>query len=352
MADVAVILGAGASWDVSSGSGNADRQWQPPLVSELFGQRARQHFWDVLSRSEGALNLYDQLFPLAVANSLPLESKLSEYADDKADPRVQASFKHLPPYISDVLFRCSQAYLQDMGNYRQLVHYLLADRASRVAFVVMNYDVLLETALMRFDLALTVRSMDDYVADGRQALVYKAHGSVDWARPIRSARLGGGWNTLVESSSLADLAKPPVEFITSRPQNVSDTVQLRNENWYWYPALTLPLANKTESDFVFPKEHEESMVKELSGCTQVLIVGTSAQDPDLLSVLSRSLPEQLERVDIVIGARGEDRVEVPGRLTRGVRQFGLAESNSVMHTFELNWSDYVREHLSNFAVPR
>ena len=348
MANVVVILGAGASWDVSSGSGVSDVHWRPPLTSELFGDRARADFWNVLSRSEGAMNLYVQLHPLAVTNSLPLEQKLSEFANHK-DPRVRESFKQLPPYISDVLFRCSTAYQYDNGTYRQLVHVLLAEAGNKVAFLVMNYDTLLEQAITAFDPMLSFRSMADYVADGRQALVYKLHGSVDWGRPIGTIVGGPGWKDQLRDLPLDQLTQRPVEFIPNRSEDTSAPVQLRGERWYWYPALTLPLADKSAADYVCPPEHVESLRRELATVSHVLIAGTSAQDPDVLSLLAETLPAKLTRVDVVTGGPRDEGIAVENRLLSGVRQFVHARETGALTTFPNGWSSYVNTRLSEFA---
>ena len=177
---IAVILGAGAAHDVSNESRAVNPQFQPPLVEELFGDGARDHFSDIMDRYEGAGLLYDELFGLAKAGRLDLEAKLQEYASDEAPPTIARAFRYIPPYIRDVLAESGRVYGSNLGTYTQLVLMLLAHQPHQIAFIVMNYDDLLERALRRYDAPnFSFESLPDYVQGERQAQVYKLHGSTN-----------------------------------------------------------------------------------------------------------------------------------------------------------------------------
>jgi hypothetical protein len=245
--------------DVSDGSGKAAIAWRPPLTSELFGARARADFWDILTQYPDALTLYTQLFPLATGGTLPLEQKLSEFATH-SNVNIRRQFKQIPAYIADVLHRSSYEYRLDKGVYKRLVHALLGEGEHRVLFLLLNYDTLLEQALTEFDSRLSFKSLDDYVAHDRHALVYKLHGSVDWAVPISGA--DGRWVDRISKYPLEQLTANPVEILSDR----SVFNGASNKSNFWYPMLTLPLANKSQDDFVCPQSHVLSLRTELESC--------------------------------------------------------------------------------------
>ena len=109
---IAVILGAGAAHDVSSGSKPTEVHFRPPLVRDLFGVRARDSFMDVLDRYKGASLLYDELFRVATAETetLNLETKLQEYAQNE-DERIARAFRSfsaaLPTYGREAAPGCA-----------------------------------------------------------------------------------------------------------------------------------------------------------------------------------------------------------------------------------------------------
>lgn len=291
MKKAAVILGAGASYDVSNGSYASPDQWRPPLTSELFGDRAGDHFEQLMRRYPRADVLFQELYPLAATETLNLEQKLREYAGH-SNAIVREAFKQIPPYLRDVLATCTDHYQGNSGCYTQLILGLLAHTNHDVAFIVMNYDDLLERALNRFDYNLYhYRALGDYILDDRPAKVFKLHGSVNWVAQM-GVQPEGSWYSVLERLDLTQ-SLGQVE-VRSGITNIATDIG----NKLFYPVLTLPLANKTEGDLVAPRRHIEVLEAFLAECKKFLIIGTSGQDSDLIDILSRTVqvPDLLQFV--------------------------------------------------------
>lgn len=100
MKKVAVILGAGASYDVSNGTVPiTNEEMRPPLARELFDVR----FWQWRRYYRGAEVLGMELGRLAQRQEEPfdLEARLRDHAES-SDVRTRRAFRDIPPYLRDV----------------------------------------------------------------------------------------------------------------------------------------------------------------------------------------------------------------------------------------------------------
>ena len=112
--------------------------------------------------------------------SIGVEQLLADYAQ-REDPRLREKFKHIPPYLRDLIYKASAFYTNIPSCYMQLVTELLAQSRNQVLLILLNYYNLLESALTRFDRETFVfGAFGDYIRPERQAQVVKLHGSVDW----------------------------------------------------------------------------------------------------------------------------------------------------------------------------
>lgn len=115
MGKVCVILGAGASHDVLGPGAsvvvdNLDENqdlntWRPPLASELFAIATKPNYEPILVNYGGAKSLAQSL-----AGNPSLESELRRYSEHE-DPQTRQTFKHIPPYIRDVIRACCDRYI-------------------------------------------------------------------------------------------------------------------------------------------------------------------------------------------------------------------------------------------------
>ncbi len=243
---VAVILGAGASYDAWNETGPpAEMAWRPPLAREFFG--ARQAFWPVLGSYRGARLLASELGELARGDAFNIELKLREFAEHN-DQRIRRAFREVPPYLRDVILEVVRTYTgtHNPGTHLRFVMHLLSTGAP-VAFIDLNYDPYTEMALAYFDRSLTIGSIDDYVAPGRQAIVCKVHGSIDWG--IRMGQPQLGWPAALEEF---DPLKRTTKDIVLNQNRTGSNGWADAEGAPLYPMLTAPLAGKGQLDLVCP----------------------------------------------------------------------------------------------------
>jgi SIR2-like domain len=306
---VAVILGAGASKDAFNETGPPRNQsWQPPLAAELFGQRPA--FWPVMAQYSGVRVLASELGEM-MRRGANLEVKLREYAEH-SDRRIREHFNEVPAYLRDLIISVWQNFTNTIspGTHLHLVTRLLS-LGINVAFIDLNYDPYIETALADFDATLKIMKMADYVAEGRQAIVGKVHGSIDWGTPLLPD---------VEWKEAIRRFNPH-----ARGETILQPSRRLGDDWWHqkgtrlYPVLTAPLAGKGPMDLVCPREHTSALQTFLKDCRHFLVIGTSAQDADLLDLLGRSVSKP--RVVHYVSESPEHAAAAQGRLESACPQF-------------------------------
>jgi len=290
MKKVCVILGAGASYDVQgAGSqviranmieGDFTNAWQPPLASELFNIGQRPRFEKILLRYPGARTLAQLLAVDTQSEDISLESELRRYAIHH-DEQTRQNFKHIPPYIRDVIWACNSFYVETPSNYSRLVQNVLAEEPHDVLFLTLNYDTLLEKAISLYNPRISFGNLSGYV-DTSNVKVVKLHGSINWFRAIAEP---GDWFKAVEDFD--PLSKPQAGNIMIN--NDTDVSSLQFRSRLCYPVLTAPLAGKDPSAMVAPDRHVEVARNFISDCQKFLIIGCSALDNDLLEMLDETV---------------------------------------------------------------
>ena len=285
---VCVILGAGASYDVrSDASPVITPKLRPPLAESLF-DAGNPEFWRVLQRYSGASFLAQNLIT-DLANGTGLEDALGHYAEHPSE-QLRQRFKHIPPYLRDLLWQCSENYTKIPSGYVRLVTQLLAEHPHEVMFIVMNYDNFLEKALTLFDGSYTFDRLPYYIAQHRSAKIVKLHGSIDWFRPMPREDLT--WDQCVERLNI-EQPYPDIKVIDLGPH--TRDILGPESSWgldrapYVYPVLTAPLAGKGLAAAVCPGTHQSFAREFLATCEKVLVVGTSGADDDLLDLLDSSM---------------------------------------------------------------
>ncbi|MEX0786181.1 MAG: hypothetical protein WD939_06050 [Dehalococcoidia bacterium] len=285
MKKAAVVLGAGASFDVHNDTVPVlNPDLRPPVARQLFDAR----FWHYRRPYRGAEVLGAELGRLARDDSaFDLEARLTQYATS-SDERTRRHFKDVPPYLRDVLMHASNEYVPSPTNYINLVRRLLQDGTHEITFVVLNYDTLLERALSRYDRSLTFRNLDEYVTPGRQARVIKIHGSTNWAVSIPGTGRGEnqniGWERALDQFEPS--SAPSDQTLVDERDDTSHGWRHPDNGRFLYPRLTAPLREKT---FSCPEEHTWYLADFLSACHKFMIIGTSGLDDDLLDVMEEAV---------------------------------------------------------------
>jgi hypothetical protein len=282
---------------------------RPPLARELFDLERRTDFRSILAEYEGAVVLAQGLASKSklTGSGFDLEKELKSIAEHPSR-LMREHYKHVPPYLRDLLMICSYEYTPYPSCYIRLAQLLLADEPSDVLFLVLNYDDLLEQALYQFTAgAIRFESLDDYVRAERPVKVVKLHGSVNWFKAIGPPNQD--WKTLVKSNDV--LAKPPESAIHVAARHGKSvqtrTYALEVAGQHVYPILTAPLAGKGATAAVCPAGHLVTARSFLSDCDRFLIIGTSGFDDDLLALLQESVKATLPQVQVVSGSESEGK---------------------------------------------
>lgn len=316
---VCAILGAGASKDASAAGGPpTNPNFEPPLAKELFGRRT-VFTSGAAAPYRGVRVLASELGELGGTS---LEAKLVEFARDPR-PHVRRYFRQVPPYLRDLLLNVSVNYTKGSpGNHVRLALNLLKEH--EVAFFDLNYDDYLERALPECDPSLVISNLLDYVQAGRQAIVGKVRGSINWGTPIGegpnvgSDELFASYETLLEMNGFDPLV--PCKELIFAPNGAPTLAWRGQDGRQLYPVLTAPLAGKDHTALVCPKGHLEALAKFLAECTHYLVIGTSGLDDDLLGFLS----DYVRSVVLVHYVNLKDGGACQGNFQKGVPSFAKA----------------------------
>ncbi len=176
------IFGAGASFD--SVPENAPHpatvlpDFRPLLTDFLFSNRAIRTQY--LKEYPAVRDLAATIVRMLPSYDGSLEKVLSAISETSKLHRA-AQLVEVPLYLTDLFWKASE-YATPPINYTFLIDQLL-DRYDKVAFITLNYDLLLDRALSeRTYGGPSFTGMRSYVRD-TWALV-KLHGSVNWGRRI------------------------------------------------------------------------------------------------------------------------------------------------------------------------
>ena len=199
-------------------------------------------------------------------------------------------------------------------------------------FLVLNYDDLLEQALMGFDPMYRYDVISDYISPERPAKVVKMHGSINWFRSLGDTE--ESWDDRVRATDV--LVKPADGdiLILNSALRVPD---LRINRNLVYPVLTAPLASKGIADAVCPADHILFAESFLSSCHKFLVIGSSGWDEDLLGLLERSFPSGRVRFIQFIGQDTLPTKEALLRFAAIVPDFSFSELVTQFHDGFLNF---------------
>jgi len=316
-----VILGAGASYDSlppNVSSALFQGKLRPPLTAEIFHGRAG--FQPILEKYPKALTLASTI-RIRVTRGEALESVLRSLSNSKEEHIVR-QFRQIPLYLQELFGEISVNYTKQPINYHHLVNSILGSQFERVAFVTLNYDLLLDNSLE----TISNRPMNDigaYIQPDQRWTLVKLHGSVNWARSLRRVTVQsvppaslGEMLAVVDKVSITEDDLGPVTLLNSHQQR-------RIASRFLYPALVVPVEGKY--GFVCPRSHIDALKRHLSACPNFLVIGVSGRDQDLLDLMGESISEC--RGFATVG--GGDIKEVTNRFVSGVPR--LQSAGMSMH---------------------
>ena len=314
--DALVILGAGASNDLMDEGQerlSANAAYKPPLTTDIFATQSS--FQDILNRYPDASLLAETV--RARPPDKQLESLLRELSESPHE-HLRRQYKEVPLYLQELLGEISQHYMRGRQppNYAYLVNQLFTS-FERVTFVTLNYDLFLEQVLERPSLGGPINSLDWYInrhAGNTEWNLIKLHGSVNWGRAILNYA-----GPKRETRNLAQIGETDIDQgldpeITILPGTGHQTRWIGDVPYY--PAMMVPLENK--QGFACPPSHVEKLEEFLTSCIEVLVIGVSGKDDDLLSLLRATLPQCI--YFFLVDAKGKFLTDANSRLLRGVPQ--------------------------------
>jgi hypothetical protein len=277
-----VVLGAGASKDcVAEGEiSQFDNEWRPPLTSELFAARLN---FNTIMNFYPKVSAVSETIRIRLRNQENLEDILQEL-ESSQNLQVKKQVWEVAFYLQELLWTVSDRFITSGGTkFDTLVSTLLTADFDRVLFLTLNYDLLLDNALARFE-DHSFGSIQDYVTENRKWALIKAHGSVNWGRPLLNGTLAGAnpdaaLGSLVESPNLSSETK----IIQGSRGLLGFSGERRvSQGRLLFPALAIP--TRGEKDFACPKEHIRQVKKFVEECTSFLFIGFSGLDPHVLEL--------------------------------------------------------------------
>jgi len=335
-----VILGAGASHDlVPRGTATVNEHYKPPLTADLFagGNRYRD---EILQKYPDALNLAATIrIRTGQQDGDSLETVLKSLSES-SDPNIARQFRQVPLYLQELFGTISEHYTELPVNYRYLVTHVLAAHFEKVAFVTLNYDLLLDKAIEAFT-AESIDSLKAYVRPANKWMLVKLHGSVNWATRLTNG-MGGhprndtGVLTAVQALRGASAIHGPLKYLSHHDERLGGPTG----DDLLYPAIAIPVEGKYE--YVCPDEHVTALEEFLSSCEDFLIIGTSGKDRDLLDLLNDNIT-RCSNFAIV----GQADVESTYRQFRKyVPKLGASGVDYAPHGF----TGFVRDQLDKFIL--
>jgi SIR2-like domain len=279
MAKLAIIFGAGASYDFlptrAPGERSSDplRDYRIPLADDLFENRSE--FASIASKLRRLLPILPELRNRTGNRSV--EAVLEELRSlERADPywpRRQRELTSIRLYLQQAIWSSEIAMLghaAGLSNYTTLIGYIERFRRSQepVVLITFNYDTLIERALScHFD-DFSFKAINDYIRRPNYKL-FKLHGSVNWGNPVdEDARLDVRQPERVKESliELSDSIRYESDQFV-----VLDEPRVVAGEWVYFPAISIPVQAK--SHFSCPRDWLPPLDNLLDGVSNLLVIG-------------------------------------------------------------------------------
>jgi SIR2-like domain len=323
-----IILGAGASHDcVPTGITPANPKLRPPLARDVFAMT----FDDILNHYPRVQGRSDEV-RTRLKSGENVEGILKDFLDC-AEHNKNNWFLDIPRYLRELFWTISQDYLPASSKYDTFVRRVLDYSFEEVLFLSLNYDLLLESAIERYD-GHEFANLDSYIPSSRKWLLVKPHGSVNWARTLENCprNLSG---LALAPSGLRDspIFGPEIKLVRWNRQHQDFYVPgSTDDHGYLYPQMVVPVDRPKE--FVCPQSHTSRASSFVGACGNFLLIGFSAHDDDILRLLS-SIPSQ-SKLGIV--SKG-DGTEILDRMRSRIPDFD--QKDLVMTVSDDGFAAYV-----------
>lgn len=349
MARPVIILGAGASYDyVAPTERTKHENWQPPLATGLFNQRA----------FEGIINQFPAVKGLAssvlstIGGGGDVEDHLRSLQDrvlTSHDERPVAQLGASLFYFQKLFQEISRNYDHAANNYEELINRLDAGGGGCVA--TFNYDTLFDHALQIPEAPTNdfepLNGGSGYI-DGRIKLI-KLHGSCDWQYILDNWTFTRGdfkepYDYVIQHYDKLIVQPPGANGYTVQRQE-RDIVRSRaykvprgdGTTMYLYPAVAIPIARK--NSFVCPSHHIAVLKQALETTDRILIVGWKAGDDHLLDMIATNL-KQPTRIAVVVSKDKDVNIQVQQRLEEMAKR--APQTRVSIDMLHVGFTDFLR----------
>jgi hypothetical protein len=285
-----VVFGAGASYDCVPAETKAtmNQDYRPPLAKDLFQNRPA--FSERLNAYRYISSVVPRLRRLERSGG-NIEDELEKLrAEGQRHEPTQWALNAIRFYLRDILTACGDTWHeQALGGtfYAEMIRILDMWRPSHgepIVFVTFNYDTLLEAGIrtaLNIDLGKTSEHdsrLTTYVARPDYQL-FKLHGSVNWEVAVPS----GSFSDLTGVRTLDELIRRTNVVPTD---SFAYPGMFASENIAAYPAIAIPLQNKSDSDFACPTFHQQKLKEVLPKVTRLITIGWRGAERHFLELLA------------------------------------------------------------------
>jgi hypothetical protein len=294
-------------------------------------------------RFRPAQGLIDDLQTASAAIESRLE-QIREEAKTRAARKRQLAALQL--YLPGVLSVMPAQWYEDCSgrtNYTRLLQRIEDWRAAsdeEVCLVTFNYDTLLERACDGAGLGLGLGTIPGYIGRGPYSVI-RLHGSADWFYQVAEP---GEHSAEPESAPLSFLMEAAVDGRVSRRLVRFPDVRDMPRGWF-FPAIAIPTATKTDSDFICPEEHQERLVESWRKMTKLLVIGWRGQE-DHFYTLVRGKATQLQLVVVI-----DSGDEAAGAVVANMRDRGGLHQMSNALRITRGFSGALADRILNEILP-
>lgn len=307
-----IILGAGASYDYSYDLPTKEKI-NVPLTRDLFSDS----FEEILRKYPGAADLSSEISLLINAGG-DLESYFENQwkkIETDYNPVLLNKLINTQYYIHELFkTKSDEAGGIRKSNYYNLVKlahdYSIANSGEVIPFVTFNYDTLLEQSIERH-YSTKFYDISDYTdIDKRTLLVFKPHGSANWAKKFKLGLCSANYlknnvhtidalaSTLYrERKSLLEINNHIHGPITLDIRNPNPSVKNNEYYNYYYPWLLIPYKNKDE--FMMPEQHEVVLEHAMDSVSELLIIGWKGTEHKFQSLMKRKLGNRTIKITLI-----------------------------------------------------
>src|SRR5712691_8236736 len=293
---LAVVIGAGASFDCVSNEPNTTRpenrvttvdpDYKPHLTKDLFAPQLA--FNKILDKYPLVSSLSEEIRARIRKSKTGQPQGLEQILKELAASASFDTKKHvweIPLYLQELFWTISDKYIiSGRSKFSTLVRRVLDSSYGRVMFLTLNYDLFLDRAISEYA-SHRFTSMASYLPAGKKWFFVKAHGSVNWARTIDNGPdFNGDHDGFVSQLTTEPRFSSETQVLLggSRERNTPYAPQLRYGQKFVYPWMALPAEG--DKNFYCPDEHIYEAKVFLQNCDNFLFIGFSGLDAHIVEL--------------------------------------------------------------------